>query len=150
MENVKVNFTNKLGVTSVVIMPVNQYVASQELLPKQYSLFVDPDPKAEGAIDSAAILKEYLKALVPDEVGQVDTDMETIAALQVQVASLQDQLAAAAKANADLSTQTTSLQAQVDSLTKANADLTAEVTSLQAQIAAAASAVKEIPAANQE
>ena len=133
MENVKVNFTNKLGVTSVVIMPVNQYVASQELLPKQYSLFVDPDPKAEGAIDSAAILKEYLEALVPDEVDQVNTDMETIAALQVQVASLQEQLAAAAKANADLTAEVITLQDEIVTLKTGNAP-----------------AVKEIPAANQE
>jgi len=114
MENVKVNFTNKLGVTSVVTMPVNQFVASQDLHPKHYSLFIEPDLTAEGAIDSAAILKEYLESIVPVEVYQSETDMETIAALQAQVADLQSQ-----------------------------------VTSLKAQLAAAATAAKEIPAAQE-
>ena len=87
MENVKVDFTNKLGVISVVTMPVNQYVASAEALPKQYSLHIDADLTAEGAIDSAKILKSYIDSLVPSEEDQFESDEETIADLQSKLAT---------------------------------------------------------------
>jgi hypothetical protein len=87
MENVKVDFTNKLGVISVVTMPVNQYVASAEALLKQYSLHIDADLTAEGAIDSAKILKSYIDSLVPSEEDQFESDEETIADLQSKLAT---------------------------------------------------------------
>jgi hypothetical protein len=92
MENVKVDFTNKLGVISVVTMPVNQYVASVEALPKQYSLHIDADLTAEGAIDSAKILKSYIDSLVPSEEDQFETDEELIADLQSKLTAAQAEI----------------------------------------------------------
>jgi septal ring factor EnvC (AmiA/AmiB activator) len=140
MENVKVSFTNKLGQTTIVTMPVNQYVASNEALPAQYKLYIDPDLSAVGAIDSQKILDEYLASIEPKETDVVEADMETIQSLQENQPAanpgLQAQIVTLTQENTDLKAQVASLQNQLSGISQSvNTSQTADA-ALTAQIAA--------------
>lgn len=88
MEKVKVVFTNRDGQTSVVEMPVNQFVIAAELKPDQYRIFKG-DSTAEDYVDYELIVKNFLNTEVIVDKSEMDLTLpQKVASLDNAVGEL--------------------------------------------------------------